>query len=163
MTDFKQWLKSISPELKETLEKIPEIIKVEGLDFIHDNFDNQGFETTPGNYDKWQQRKPPQVYKKGVSGKKSSRLVYTKAGRKYAKDINKNRAILVQRGSLRRSWDRKTTQKKWRIEFTSDKVYAEPHNEGSKVHPQRQMIGDSAALDARVEAKITRMMDELFK
>lgn len=141
--DFKQWLKSISPELKQVLKRLPGIVKVEGLEFIHDNFEQQGFEKTPGNLDKWKPRKP-------VKWKK-------------AEQRNQGRAILVKTGNLQRSWDSNSKAGITRVEFASDKPYAEPHNEGSKVHPQRQMIGDSAALDARVEAKITRMMDELFK
>jgi hypothetical protein len=143
MSDFKQWLKTISPELKQVLKRLPGIIKVEGLDFIHDNFEQQGFEKTTGNYDKWKPRKP-------VKWKK-------------AEQRNQGRAILVKTGNLQRSWDSNSKAGIARVEFASDKPYAEPHNEGSKVHPQRQMIGDSAALDARVEAKINRLMNSIFK
>ena len=146
-SDFKQFLKSISPQLQQVLKRLPGIVKVEGLQFIHDNFEKQGFEKSVGNVSKWQNRK----------------LVKWKK----AEQRNAGRAILVKTGNLQRSWDSNTTASGngniGRVVFGSDKPYAEPHNEGSKVHPQRQMIGESAALDARIEGKITRLMDGVFK
>jgi len=146
-SDFKQWLKSISPQLQQALKRLPGIVKVEGLQFIHDNFEKQGFEKSVGNVTKWQKRKP-------VKWKK-------------AEQRNSGRAILVKTGDLQRSWDSNTTVigngNIGRVSFGSDKPYAEPHNEGSKFQPQRQMIGESAALDARIESKMTRVMDSVFK
>jgi len=129
--------------LQQALKRLPGIVKVEGLQFIHDNFEKQGFEKSVGNVTKWQNRKP-------VKWKK-------------AQQQNAGRAILVKKGNLQRSWDSNTVAGVGRVSFGSDKPYAEPHNEGSKVQPQRQMIGESAALDARIEGKITRLMDGVFK
>ena len=143
MEDFKQFLKNITPALQQALKRLPGIVKVEGLEFIHDNFSKQGFQSSPGKLDKWAKRKV-------VKWKKQEQK-------------NQGRAILVKTGNLQRSWDTNTVAGTSRVVFASDKPYAEPHNEGSKIQPQRQMIGDSAALDARIEAKITSLMDSVFK
>jgi hypothetical protein len=141
--DFKSFLNNATPALQEALKRLPGIVKVEGLEFIHDNFAAQGFESSTGKVDKWAKRKVVKWKKQELK--------------------NQGRAILVKTGNLERSWDEKTVAGTGRVVFASDKPYAEPHNEGSKIQPQRQMIGDSSALDARIEDKITRLMDSVFK
>jgi len=164
--DFHNKIKFIQRELPKIFRRIPGVAKVEGLNFIHDNFDKQGFEDKPGSVKKWQKRKPPKVWRSGTTGKKSSKLKATKAGAKYLKD-NKSRSLLIDKGKLRRSWDSDTRTTDTATEFTSSMPYAEAHNEGLQAGkppgfrmPERKMIGDSDALSGRIEAKLDRMMTQ---
>ena len=143
--------------------RLPGIIKVEGLDFIHDNFDAQGFNTGSGSQ-RWPARKPPKGMwrKRGKTVNKGSsqQLRATKAGSKFQRDAN--RALLVKRGHLRRSWDTDTKATDAQVAFRNTLPYAEPHNEGVKPQPERKQIGDSANLDKRIMGKIDREMQKLF-
>ncbi len=143
--------------------RLPGIIKVEGLDFIHDNFDAQGF-NTGNSIQRWQARKPPKAMwrrrGKTVNKGTSQQLRATKAGSKFQRDVN--RAILVKRGHLRRAWDNDSKATDAQVAFRNTLPYAEPHNEGVMPQPQRKQIGDSANLDKRIMAKIDREMQKLF-
>jgi len=148
--DFKVKLEEIRTKLPGLFKRIPDVIKVEGLEFIHDNFDNQGFEKAPGATNKWAPRKASK--NKKVQAK------------------SEGRSILVKRGALRRSWEQDTTASPTQVAFTSSLPYAEVHNEGGKAGrgsgftmPQRQMIGPSAELDKRIGEKLDELMDSLFK
>ena len=146
------------------------MVKVEGLDFIHDNFDAQGF-NTGGGVEKWKPRKPPQgtwrKRSKTLKGGKSQQLRATKAGGKYLRD--KNRALLVKRGHLRRAWDSNTQAKPGEVAFKNSMPYSGAHNEGLRsgrgsgfIMPERRMIGDSKELDKRIMAKIETEIKKLI-
>lgn len=150
--------------------RLPGIIKVEGLDFIHDNFDAQGF-NTGGSTIKWKSRKPPKgLWRKGAKTLKSGnsqQLRSTKAGEKWKRD--QNRAILVKRGHLRRMWDRETKASDAEVAFKNTLPYAEVHNEGGSsgrgsgfTMPERRQIGDSSTLDKRIMRKIDGEMNRLL-
>lgn len=168
--EFKAKINQIRTFMPGLLKQVSGIVKVEGLAFIHDNFDAQGFINK--GVVKWQARKTPaQIWrKKDVSGKRSSKLRATKAGASYLKDTQSPRAILVKRGHLRRSWDRSSKAYNMRVEFVSPLPYAQVHNEGGKAGrgkgftmPQRQMIGPSTELDRRIKAKLDKEMNNLLK
>lgn len=149
---FQQKLRSLSNRLPKMVRRLPGIAKVEGLDFIHDNFDNKGFESAPGKRKKWKSRK------RSTLGK------YTKG-----KSKGKQNAMLIKTGKLRRSWDNETTSTNTQVAFTSSLPYAEVHNEGLKsgkppgfTMPKRQMIGPSSALDKRIENKLDRLAKDIF-
>jgi len=138
-------------EVEKAIGKAANIIKVEGLQFIHDNFDKQGFESAPGKVNKWKPRK--------VSTNK----------KKAKKEAKASRSILVNRGNLRRTWDTETNVEGPKVVFQNSLPYAQVHNEGGKagrgtgfIMPQREMIGESAELDARIEAKIDKLMDAIL-
>ena len=141
--DFQKFLNQVGQKVNKLLKvDFPKIVKVEGLNFIHDNFDNEGFTESSGSVKKWKKRKK----RKGKQGRK-----------------DKGRALMIKSGNLRRSWDNKTKASDNKVEFTSDKPYAERHNEGLDDMPQRQMIGDSRELDKRIQDKLKREMDKIFK
>jgi phage gpG-like protein len=147
--NFQMYLQNAKNRINELIPKITGIIKVEGLQFIADNFDNQGFEQSPGKVLKWSPRKPS----------KNKKL-----------QKREGRQILVDSGKLRRAWESKSRVTKTKVIFANNMPYAEVHNEGGKagrgkgfMMPQRQMIGDSSALDQRINPKINKIMDTIFK
>lgn len=168
---FNRDMQQLLKEARRLINKrLPGVIKVEGLDFIHDNFDAQGFNTGSG-VTKWKARKLPKgLWRKGaktLKGGNSQQLRSTKAGAKWKRD--QNRAILAKRGHLRRAWDRETKTYDSAVAFRNSLPYAEVHNEGGHsgrgsgfTMPERRMIGDSAALDNRIIRKIDDEMQRLF-
>jgi phage gpG-like protein len=144
-----QKLMDIAADFQKMVGKISGIVKVEGLDFIHDNFEAQGFEKSPGKVNKWKPRKPSK-------NKKMQK--------------REGRQILVDSGKLRRDWDTETKVAGSKVIFQNSSPYAEVHNEGGRAGrgkgfqmPQRQMIGDSSALDQRISTKVDKLMDSIFK
>ncbi|WP_346856572.1 phage virion morphogenesis protein [uncultured Draconibacterium sp.] len=139
---FQQKIAEINRRIPKFIKDLPRIAKIEGLQFIADNFKQQGFEKTPGSYDKWNEKK---------KGRKPTLL-------------GENRG-----GAMRRSFASDTTTREHAVEFTSQKPYTEVHNNGLTAGkppgftmPQRQMIGPSDALDKRIENKFDRMAKEIF-
>lgn len=140
--DFLKKLNEISgTELNKLVKRLPGIAKKEGLQFIQDNFDSEGFETSPGNVQKWPARK-----------KRPGRASRSDAGR----------ALLVKSGNLKRSWEANSRATGSKIHFTSDRVYAARHNQGLAGMPQRQMIGNSEALNKRIERKFEKELNKLM-
>lgn len=147
--DFINKLREISEKIPQIVKRLPGIAKVEGLNFIHDNFDKEGFEDKPGSTKKWAKRKQE-------SGK--------------GKNKRQGRQLLIDKGKMRRSFDTETQAKETTTEFTSSMPYTEAHNDGLQAGrppgftmPERKMIGDSEALNKRIEAKFDRMVDNVFK
>jgi phage gpG-like protein len=138
-------LNEIKRSLPNAVKRLPGIAKVEGLRFIADNFDKEGFETKPGNYKKWKKKDKKDARKKTL--------------------VNEKRG-----GSLKRSWQQSTQAKETQVEFTSLLPYAAVHNDGLQAGrppgftmPERKMIGASDALDSRIEKKFDKMVEEIFK
>lgn len=143
-SDFSRKLQQIAQKLPTLIKRLPGIAKVEGLNFIHDNFDKEGFERKVGVVEKWAKRK--------------------------GKDKRRGRQLLVDSGALRRSWDNESGTSGTAAIFSSSLPYAGVHNDGLQAGrppgftmPERKMIGDSEALTARIEDKADRMVDELLK
>lgn len=144
-SDFQRKIQEITRRIPEVMKRLPGVAKVEGLQFIADNFKNEGFETTPGSYRKWKKKKIKGARKQVLTGEK--------------------------RGTrLKKSWKQDTKATGTTVEFTSALPYSAVHNEGLKAGrppgftmPQRQMIGPSKALNQRIESKFKRMIDEIFK
>lgn len=137
-------IRELERKLPEMLKRVPGIIRVEGLQFIADNFEREGFETKTGKYSKWKPKLKKGAQKKILVGEKRG-------------------------GSLMRSWEQETFSNDKRVAFGSSLPYAQVHNEGGKagrgkgfMMPQRQMIGPSEAIDKRVMDKIDRIMDSVF-
>jgi phage gpG-like protein len=146
--DFQRFLDASQEEVKSAVAKIATIVKVEGLQFISDNFVNQGFEASSGSYKKWQQRKFTK-----------NKKLQKRAGR----------SILVDSGNLRRAWDSESRVSGPKVVFSNSMPYAQVHNEGGHAGrgagfemPQRQMIGDSQALDDRILLKLNKLFDQMF-
>ncbi len=141
--DFLTKMADIRAKLPDLIKRLPGVAKVEGLRFIADNFAKEGFETQTGSYEAWRK-------KKAEAGKKT--LIGNKRG-----------------GSLKRSWQQSTTSTAEQVAFTSQLPYAEVHNEGLQAGrppgftmPMRKMIGDSDALNARIEKKFDEMANAIF-
>jgi len=147
--EFTRKMTEINNRIPAMVKRLPGIAKVEGLNFIHDNFDKEGFENKPGSVKKWDKRK-----KETGKGKKK----------------RSGRQLLIDAGKMRRSFDTETQAKAGSVEFTSSMPYTEAHNDGLQAGrppgftmPERKMIGDSEALTKRIEAKFDRMAEEVFK
>lgn len=146
-SDFIKKLELISQKIPEIIRRLPGIAKVEGLNFIHDNFDKEGFEERPGVVKKWPKRKQEKK-----------------------KDSNKRRQLLIDKGALWRSWDQDSSAGASSAVFASSMPYAGAHNDGLEAGrppgftmPERKMIGDSEALFGRIENKVDRMVDQTMK
>jgi phage gpG-like protein len=142
--DFINKLAEIRARIPDMIKRLPGIAKVEGLRFIADNFAKEGFETKTGSYDSWKKKKKQE-------GKKT--LMGNKRG-----------------GSLKRSWQQESKATGETVEFTSSLPYAAVHNEGLQAGrppgftmTQRQMIGPSDALNARIEKKFDEMAKSIFQ
>jgi phage gpG-like protein len=138
-------INEIRQRLPAAVKRLPGIAKVEGLRFIADNFAKEGFETKPGQYEAWKKKKAKGASKKTLMGEKRG-------------------------GSLKRSWKQETTATGTQVEFTSSLPYADVHNDGLQAGrppgftmPERKMIGDSEALNKRIEGKFDKMVDDIFK
>lgn len=128
-------------EVPKFVRRIPGIVKVEGLRFIADNFDREGFEKSKGNYKKWPKRKGDKNHKKLIGEKRG--------------------------GSLKRGWQ--ATSNANRATFSNALPYAAVHNEGLMAGrpphfqmKQSEMIGPSAALDERVQNKTDIIANKVF-
>jgi len=135
-------IQSLQRQIPGIRKKIPGIIKIEGLQFIADNFKHEGFEYRKGNYIRWPNRK---------NKKNKKKLIGEKHG-----------------GSLKRSWQSTTTSKT--ASFTSALPYSAVHNQGLMAgRPpgfkmnKSEMIGDSPALIQRIENKVGGIADALLK
>ncbi len=164
--EFLKKIKEIRKKTPEFIRRLPGIGKTEGLRFIADNFEAEGFEKKPGVYEKWPAKKTENARKKTLMGEKRG-------------------------GSLKRGWGKDTRANTSQVEFTNSLPYAGIHNEGGKIAahdifpsekkalstpygvfrkvkhpgsdiPQRQMIGDSEALTKRIEEKIDKEMEKLL-
>lgn len=138
-------INEIRTRLPQVVRRLPGIAKVEGLRFISDNFQKEGFEHKKGQYSAWKTKDKKDARKKILVGEKRG-------------------------GSLKRSWQQGTEAKETKVEFTSQLPYAGVHNEGLQagrppgfIMPQRQMIGPSDALDARIEKKFDQVVNDIFK
>lgn len=152
-SDFLKKLERLREKIPETLRRLPGIAKVEGLRFIHDNFDKQGFEERDGVVKKWKSRK-------NASRKNLGRAV-TVAGER------KGRNLLIATGAMRRSWDADSSAGIDSTTFASSLPYAGVHNDGLEagrppgfMMPERKMIGDSEALFGRIEQKFDKLVDK---
>ncbi len=142
---FFRKLAEIQRRVPQVAKRLPAVAKREGLQFIADNFKNEGFEKKQGSYDKWEKKKKKGARKKILVGEK--------------------------RGTrLKKSWHEGTVAKATSVEFTSQLPYAEVHNEGLEAGrspgftmPERKMIGPSEALDKRIEGKFDRMAEDIYK
>ena len=165
-------IKSLGPDLlkmgqklrEKIVEVLPDIIAVEGKKHFEESFDNQGF--TDKSIRKWKGRR--------FGGQKNrKRGGQTKAYREFLRK-DKGRAILVSHQSDTRGTHLKdsirATKSKKQIVFSTDKPYAQVHNEGGHAGrgagfemPQRQFMGPSEELNRKIEEKVTREMDQFFK
>lgn len=72
--------------------------------------------------------------------------------------------ILTDKGHLRDSIEWAGDYDKQQVTMSSDRPYAEVHNEGGgpKNMPKRQFMGPSKALENKIVDKIERQLDKIF-
>lgn len=152
---------------KKLLTEFAEEVANDGLNFFVSSFTNQGF--TNRSLQKWQPRKINQLYlkraTKNAQPKKNkkgySNLILTTQAKRTDK------AILVQRGKLRRSMRKQVSG--LTVTWSNSQPYAQIHNEGGmagrgkKVKiPQRQYMGESEVLMDQFTNTFLNMMDKAF-
>lgn len=150
-------------ELNNFMQRdLPAIVATEGINFIKKNFRDEGFNDT--SLKKWAPRKTT-----NKKGKNNTRYRTNRRGRagelnQYGRR-NQGRAILTGHATggnkLRNSFRASTTPRE--VKFITDKVYAEPHNDGETPMPKRQFIGKSAYLERKIEAKIHKTLIRIFR
>lgn len=135
-------------KLPESLKKfndektrLPRVLGVISLRFFLEGFRKGGF--TDDRFERWQKRF------KRLPGGRFSRT-------------QKERANLIKTGALRRSLRVKNATFSLIKIFTSIK-YALKHNIGISPIPQRKFMGDSKVLIKRLEKRIIKETDKVFK
>lgn len=165
MKDFSQFdddIRRQAQELQEFMDnELLDVIEVEGLNHFEESFDNEGF--TDSTLEKW---KPRQT--KDKRGRDITRYRTNKVGKagelnSYGRK-NAGRAILTGHNTggnkLRNSL--KGNKITGGVEFSTDKAYAEVHNEGSDIMPKRQFIGESETLNKKIIKKIDKTLNKIF-
>ena len=165
MKNFDQFdddIKRQAEELQEFLNNdLLDIIEVEGINHFEESFDNEGF--TDDSLDKWKPRKT--VDKKGRDITRYRTNKVGKAGNlnSYGRK-NEGRTIITGHNTggnkLRNSL--KSSKISEGVEFSTDKEYAEVHNEGSDIMHKRQFIGASKALNDKILKKVDKTLDKIF-
>lgn len=158
--DLQRISRAVVGKIKDVL---PRVVAAEGQRHFEESWDNQGF--TDRNLVKWRRRKAPKKTTKG--GKVSAN---------YAKWRTKDagRGILISHQTDTKGTHLKdtikTTVTKEQVIFSSDKEYAEVHNEGGKsgrgsgfTMPRRQFMGSSKVLDKKIEKKMGKQILNYLK
>ena len=153
--------------LNTAANEIPEdtliVMEAEGLKFIEDNFEKQGFDTGSGT-DKWKQRKTTDKRGRDNTRYRTNRVGKAGSLNKYGRRI-KGRAILVGHNTggdkLKNSFDARRDAHS--VTFYTYMPYAQRHNEGLKGMPERRFMGKSKELDDRIFKKLKTILDKHFK
>ncbi|MBB4117874.1 hypothetical protein GGR32_000146 [Mesonia hippocampi] len=160
--DFTHHIKRQALELEQFIkDDLLDIIEVEGLEHFEESFDNEGF--TDEHLEKWKARKVEDKRGRDITRYRTNRVGRAGELNQYGRQ-NEGRAILTGHDSgdkLRHSLKSRKISKG--VEFSSDKEYAEVHNEGDDNHEQRQFIGHSKVLDAKIFRQVDKRLDNIFK
>ncbi len=164
MRDFehmpRDFLKAAKKIQRFFAHKAPVILGAQAIEFIDDNFHQQGFQGAAG-IESWKPRK--------TKDKKGKDKRYYKRGRRVGKltrfgQKEEGRAILVGHDTggdhMAAAFSTNTTL--YRVEILNDKEYAQYHNEGADHLPERTMIAPSPVLDAEAETAIDYFMTQLM-
>lgn len=158
MSDFDKDIVRQTRELQEFMDNdLLDIIEVEGLNHFEESFDNEGF--TDKGLEPWKPRKTTDKKGRDITRYRTNRR--GKAGKlnKYGKKI-KGKKVLNIENKLRQSIN--ANKVKGGVQFSSDKPYAERHNEGKDDMPKRQFMGASAQLNKQISKKIDKTLDKIF-
>lgn len=139
------------------------VIEAEGLKFIAQNFEKQGFDSGSGT-DKWTPRKTVDTTGRDITRYRTNRKGRAGTLNKYGRK-NKGRDILVGHNTggdkLKNSFDARRSGNS--VTFYTYKPYAQRHNEGLKGMPKRQFMGKSPALEKLIGDKLKTIIDKRFK
>jgi phage gpG-like protein len=163
MDDLAKDLRALAVKTAKFMEEdLPEIIATEGLNHIKKSFKDEGF--TDSSLKKWKKRKTTDKRGRNITRYRTNRVGRRGSPNKYGRSIV-GRPTLTGHATggnkLRNSWRAKTRRNS--VVFFSYKKYAQRHNEGLDGMPKRQYIGASKVLDSKIEQKITRSLDRIFK
>lgn len=161
--DFLREFQNEIEELEEFLENdLLEIIEVEGLNHFEESFENEGF--TDNALVKWKKRTTTNKKGRDITKYRTNRVGKRGDLNSYGRK-NEGRAILTGHATggnkLRHSL--KATKISEGVEFSTDKEYAERHNEGKDGMPKRQFMGASKTLNKNIKDKIDKELDNIFK
>lgn len=159
-------LNELQQLLHKAMEEIPEqtmkIIEVEGLNFIKKNFQDQGF--NDNGKEKWKPRKTTDRQGRDLTRYRTNRRGSQGSLTKFGQQ-EQGRAILTGHNSggdkLRNSF--KARREKFRVILYTYKQYAQYHNQGTETLPKRQFVGKSAYLEGKIEQKIKKTLDKIFR
>lgn len=137
------------------------IMRVEALNFVKSNFQNQGFDDN--GITRWKPRKTTDRQSRDLTryrtNRHGSKGSLTAFGRQ-----NKGRAILVGHNTggdkLKNSFTARIQNHA--VVIASYKPYAKAHNEGEGRLPRRRMIGASQTLTNAIKRKLHAHTQKLF-
>jgi phage gpG-like protein len=159
--DFQKFEMQFKDTLQGTLSRV---IRQEALNHFEMSWSKQGF--TDQNLQLWPSRKPPerQFNKDGTRSKSFIKWQNQNTGRAILVGHRTKVSGIHLKDSLKGNIDNK------RIIISTDKPYAQVHNEGGKagrgkgfIMPQRQFMGPSRILDINIKTKFDNIMNKLFK
>lgn len=157
LNDLQRKLQSLARDIPVLTARI---IEVEGLNFIQENFQAQGFKDT--GIDKWKPRATTDKNGRDITRYRTSRVGPKGKLNRYGSK-NKDRAILTGHNTggdkLRNSFSTSRTPNA--IRFRTYKEYAQRHNEGINM-PKRQFMGPSRHLTSKIKAKLTQVLIKRF-
>ncbi|QAR31131.1 phage morphogenesis protein [Ornithobacterium rhinotracheale] len=159
LRDLQKKLNEVAAFMQNDASKI---LKTEGLKFIQQNFQDEGFHD--GSLQKWQPRKTTDKRGRDITRYRTNRRGKQGTLNKYGRQI-KDRPILTGHNSggnkLRHSFKARVERQK--VTFYTHKEYAQRHNEGLNGMPKRQFMGQSKTLDNNIKTKITKVLDKIFE
>ena len=163
-SEFLKKIDELRRKAPEVVKRLPGIAKVEGLRFIADNFEHEGFETNTGQYKAWPNRKTKKTKKKGIGEKRGGSLKSGWKGQEAAgKTEFENELPYAQ---IQNEGGRTPAHKIYPVEKKALKtpygVFKSVNHPGSEI-PASPMIGPSLALDNRIENKLDRLVEEMMK
>lgn len=157
--EFRRKLREMTQVVKK---EIPTVLRVQGLNFIKRNFQQQGFDD--GGLRRWKPRKTVDSQGRDITRYRTSRVGKRGTLNRYGRRIGK-RAILTGHNSggnkLRNSFKARIERNK--VVLYTYKPYAERHNEGLDGMPERRFIGNSRTLKHNIEQEVERLFRKVFK
>jgi phage gpG-like protein len=165
--------RKIQQAMKMIENDVPEIIGVEGINHFKDSFQNEGF--TDKNLEKWKSRKTKRMSRNDQkvlsdSGELADSIEYRIEGnavvfftdKPYAQIHNEGGTITVTDQMRRFFWAKHYEASEAEQEDIANQWLGMALSETLKIE-KRQFIGDSAQLFLKIDAKVIRELDKIFK
>ena len=140
---------------KQLRQRLPRQVAIIAAGHFKDNFRRQGI-LENGTLVAWQPRKLQRYKQRGQTGKKSSRLKLTAAGKH-----GRQRALLIESGRMRRALQ-PGADGDYAV-VRNDTPYAGYHNEGTDTMPARPFMVTTPDLENDIEEHFFNEIDKLWK
>jgi phage gpG-like protein len=147
--------KDLLASYKQLRQRLPSQAAIIAAGHFKDNFRRQGI-LDNGTVIAWQPRKLKRYRQRGQTGKNSSRLKLTAAG----KD-DRRRALLIESGRLRRAIQ-PSSDGDYAV-VKNDTPYATAHNEGTDTLPARPFMVTTPDLENDLEEHFFNEIDKLWR